>query len=339
MIGRGRGRKSGYSSRGVGDNRNMRLGIRRVEGSAHGLRLVHSVRRDGRRRLELWLRYRLRRIKGGWWLLVRHVASLKHCAVLAVLLSHVIVLSIGVGGIVVLGHVRVIHIVGEVGLLWLLVVMLLLVVLWLRPATMLSTWLNWRGHRHRTRPSVRTWSAGHIICRLTPIACTSLHGWLPSRQAVGHLAGLGVDESQWRSLPGTNHNDNKLSSKTMRRVCWTGRKGCPGARFGRYRRFCKTRKTYLGLGDAHREGGRGPWVWLSLTLAGTNRLALNHRRYRFGGKKRDFTLIQRSNAADVSQRGEESGELAKKSGCRLGEDDVVVCGCVELVGLGRTCTG
>lgn len=80
----------------------------------------------------------------------------------------------------------------------LLIVVRVLLVLRLTPAVVLLR--LWYGNRTR---SVGNWSASHAVAGLAAVAsasastCTALHGWLPSRQVVAHLAGLGANVSQW----------------------------------------------------------------------------------------------------------------------------------------------
>lgn len=95
-------------------------------------------------------------------------------------------------------------------MLWVVLCLMCLVA-----ATMLPAWLD-RRRRHGTWTSVGTRYTGHVEVVLTGIARTTLHGWLPSRQAVGHLAGLGGDGSQCRSLLRETHDD-KPSPRMLRR--------------------------------------------------------------------------------------------------------------------------
>lgn len=193
-----------------------------MDGAIDGLRLADGVRGHGRRRLELLLWNGLGRIKRRR-LLVRHaVCSLIHGAILIVLLRHTVGRSVDIGCIGVLWHIGIVHVLSGIVRVLLLVVMLwvvlcLMTLMCLVTAPMLSAWLDRRGRRHGSWPSVGTRCAGHVEVGLTGIARTTLHGWLPSRQAVGHLAGLGGDGSQCRSLLRKTHDDDKPSPEMLRR--------------------------------------------------------------------------------------------------------------------------
>lgn len=181
-------------------------------GAIDDLRLVGGIKGHGRRRLKLLLGAGLVGVER--LLLVMHVGLLIHGAVLAVRRYTVwlrIVRRIGI-----LRHISIVHVLGGVGRVLLLVVMLLLMVVWrLMPLMSAPMWSAW-GRRHGNWPSVGTRSAGDVEASLTSVARTTLHGWLPSRQAVGHLAGLGGDESQCRSLL-RETQDDEASPKVLRR--------------------------------------------------------------------------------------------------------------------------
>lgn len=217
MVGCRRGWKRRYYGGSVRHAGYWRLRQRRMHGAVDGLCLVHGIHVQGRRLLEWLLGHGLGSIERLRLWVMMHVGLLVYGVILIVLRRH-IWLTVGIMRIRVLLHVRSIHVLSRERRMWLRIEVLP-VVLWLMslvPATMLSARLDGRRHRHCTWTSVGTRRAGHVEIGLTGIACTTLHGWLPSRQAVGHLAGLGGDGSQCRSLLRPTHDDQP-SPRMLRR--------------------------------------------------------------------------------------------------------------------------
>lgn len=215
-----------------------------MHGAVDGLRLVDTcIVRHGRRGLVLLLRHVLGRKAR-----LRVMLHVRLRIILVVLLRHTIWLRrVGIGRIGVWRHVRMVHVLRGVGRVLLLREPLLLLIcclLWvitLMPGTM-SGWLDRRGRRHGSWASVGTRCAGHVEVGLTGVARSTLHGWLPSRQAVGHLAGLGGDGSQCRSLLAKSRDDEPCP-KVLRRDRWNAPREDVWARVGTYCFVLRDRKA------------------------------------------------------------------------------------------------
>lgn len=139
---------------------------------------------------------RLLGVNGHWRLLVAVPCVISHIG-LGILVRHCVCCIKAVRTAVLLVHVMAVHgrlvVVGLEGML--------LVVLVLLTATATAT-VSMMDRRNTLTPiSDRSLT----VAILLSIAAATLHGWLPSRQVVGHLAGLGGDGSQYWSLPATIH--------------------------------------------------------------------------------------------------------------------------------------
>lgn len=156
------------------------------------------------------LRWRLWSVNGHLWLLVA-IPSVETHAGLAVLVRHRVRCTISVRITKLLVHVMVVH----VRLVEVRLVGIVMVRLTPAPATaavaVAVAVVSWRSlaaisNRSMTMPilmAVGSSTPATTTTAVTSTTSSSLRGWLPSRQVVAHLAGLGGDGSQCWTLLAT----------------------------------------------------------------------------------------------------------------------------------------
>lgn len=163
----------------------------------------------------MWLRRRLWVVNGYLWLLVAVPSVVGHVR-LAVLRMHRVRCIVSVRVAELLVHVWIVHI-------RLVVVRLIGIVMVRKTPTpaaatvaVMSWWMTLTAISNRSMTVPKLVAIGSTT---TTTSCSSsLRGWLPSRQVVAHLAGLGGDGSQCWSLPATIHLD-RADPEMWRLIC------------------------------------------------------------------------------------------------------------------------